>query len=159
MNVFLYFKIKDPDDLTSRATRKGDLCYIYPVVNSKGEKHHQGNLTLDTHRPFVMDLTIPCGNDFLDLTFKCQTCQWNNPIDCDYRKYQRAIWSAGDVLNPPKIVSKTRYKISLTELDKMFGENIKTDFDTMTPEYKSNQFAVAEINIKTKVLLDDKVSI
>jgi len=70
---------------------------------------------LESFVPVLLDLNIPCGDKFMK-GHNCVTCEYNDPIDCDSVKYQRGLWTEGDIENPPTLIKKRRYIIDITKL-------------------------------------------
>lgn len=117
MKVYVYIKIKE--NKNPQGTTKGDIIYVYPMVED------QGKLTLDNFIPVVMDLKIPCGEDFNKQVYDCSKCKENDWETCDVIKYQRAKWTAGDIDNPPKTEKARRYSIDNTKIMNIETEQSK----------------------------------
>jgi len=112
MKVYVWIKHKEyPDPKIRGGCQKGDLVFIYPMVND------QGKLTQDHYFPIVMDLNIPCGKDFNIINgqkgWNCNKCLYHDPDSCDVIKFTCATWSAGTLDEMPTILDKYRYKVDI----------------------------------------------
>ena len=154
MQVYAWIKHKiHPDPSTGGSTR-GDLIYIYPMVRD------QGKLTHDSFFPVVIDLKIPCGDRFTIGTdgkeWDCTKCRYNDLDDCDVVKYSRALWSLGDIENPPKVIKKCRYNIDIDSI--LSVDSKKIVYKTInTREEEELIISRADNNPVTELTLHDKV--
>jgi len=142
MKVYAYINIADK--------LKGDIIYIYPMVED------QGKLTLNKFIPVVIDLNIPCGDAFNKLEYNCVRCKDNDWETCDKIKYERAVWSAGDILNPPKVIKRRRYMIDRTEFISGESELLITKADK-TEQEKLTIITNAKNNEQLKTVIIEKV--
>lgn len=108
MEVYVYTKLKDVGN-SGKKSKKGDIVYIY----SKNVQQ-PGDSFID-FVPFVIDLTIPCGQVNFDkicsgdsTATPCNKCQYYDPEDCDVRKFTMGEWDEGD---PPELKNKYKHKI------------------------------------------------
>jgi len=110
MQVYALSKIHEHPDTKGSGAQKGDISTFKPL-NYEFSKEE-----LRFFLPVVVDLIIPCRNAFMNPKHKdfvkCGSCpNYDNDL-CDNAKYCRAVWSAGNVLNPPKIIRKRKYNIN-----------------------------------------------
>ena len=89
-----------------RENNRGNIVEILPI------NEPLGRLVLRSHYPVDIDIEVPCGAGFQP-PYKCAKCVDNHPDTCDVRLYKTAIWSAGGVLDPPRLINKRRYRINL----------------------------------------------
>ena len=104
MRVRAWIRLRDNPNTAGYA--KGDIVEILPINADPGTEAYR------SHYPVDLDLIVPCGKDF-KAPYKCAKCVNNHPNTCDIRKYKTAKWSAGDVLNPPKIEKKRIHSVNL----------------------------------------------
>lgn len=158
MKAYVYAKHRTHPQPNSQGMQRGDVCYIYPINPSVG---HQGNLTLRTYVPIVIDLNIPCGQgevagmNWNSLTFRCPKCPKNDPLSCDVNKYRKGKWSAGDIKDPPKLIKKRIYKI---DIDSFLSEDSKVlvERELKNDTEKALVYANSKKNEQSKTLFREK---
>lgn len=158
MKVYVYIKIQEHPNPKSGGTTKGDIIYIYPIVED------QGRLTLNNTLPVVMDLNIPCGDDFNRIIYEpnnpdllnCNRCPYSDPDMCDKVKYTVGIWSAGDVENPPKLTAKRCWSIDRNQFVSPISEVLITNPDK-TEAQKAQIIMQAKNNEQLKSIISEKL--
>ena len=152
MNVHVWFKHKDASHAPN-ASQRGDVSSIHPIDAPVGGK------MLGSFFPVVMDLIIPCGKDFTIINGKkqwdCPKCPYNNPDECDAIRVKMPVLSTGDILNPPKVLIKQRYKV---DIDSIFSAEMKEIIlkTEKTELEKTDVLTAADSNPTTKTILIDK---
>ncbi len=135
MKVYVYTRVI-PNNLTPSDDGVGDAVYIYPIDVP------QAKLDIQDFLPIVMDLKIPCGDNFRKRVAdqsnatQCQKCEFRDEDLCDNIKYTVGVWGEGTLRTPPKLINKRRYKIDrstfvsadsndlITNTEKTEGEKI-----------------------------------
>lgn len=126
--AYVFLKTKGAAQGTdTNATMLGDIVTILPVHPTDWRKSIGGK-DLNFFLPIIVnDLNIPCGDGVADaagtftigargIEFECIRCPYNDMDDCDLIKYSKATWTAGDVLNPPKIAKARWHWIDIASL-------------------------------------------
>jgi hypothetical protein len=111
MRVYALVRINTVADDDS-GTKFGDIIAVHRTdrLNNKQIEKHPFHVFVY----IPLDINIPCGNEFeIERWGKCGECPNNDPGECDVQKYVRALWSEGDVNNPPRVLSKSRYRIGI----------------------------------------------
>lgn len=161
MKVYVYVKHQvNPDTNDYASPQEGDIILVHPMQKLQGRK------TLDDLVPVVMDINIPCGQggvSGMDFSvtgsipdWNCGECPFNDIVNCDVVKYTSAIWSAGDILNPPQIVRFAKYKIDISGfLDALQIVNIKKK--TKTEIEKKTIYDLLKTKEQSKVIVEAKI--
>ena len=115
-----------------------------------------GDCDMNVHVAFVIDLNIPCEQNFQDWNFKCSSCKYNDPDLCEFKKFNRGAWGDADLLNKPKVIHKYRYQI---DFKKLISEDslLFVLKDKKTVKEKDNGLLVAGNNPVDKSIIEDKV--
>lgn len=161
MNVHVWVRHRESGTHPQRG-RRGDIVEILPI---------QKVLEAQTHRsvvPLVVDLNIPCGNNFQYVYvpekksyrkgWNCKTCPYDDPDLCDCRKYRRAMWDTGSLEEKPELISKSRFNINL---DTVLPSDVKSyafKVDNKVEQDKTDMLTWAKSNPKTRVIFQDKVT-
>ena len=104
MKVYAWIKIAEHPQPGGPGAQKGDIVYFYPIGVPQGKE------TLNHYVPVVVDLKVPCGENFI-FTARCNRCKFSTPDLCDIRKYRSGVWSQGTLEKPPTLLKKRRYQI------------------------------------------------
>lgn len=114
MKLCALVKIKPHPDPDGPGAQYGDVVTIERADRKFSDKE------LKYFLPVPVDLNPPCGDNYMKVDggkyvpeWDCANCKDNDPALCDVQKFIRGEWSDGDVLNPPELIRKRRYKISL----------------------------------------------
>lgn len=110
MLVKIMVKTKKHPQPDSTGSQFGDVMCLWPLNKDHGRK------VFNTYMAVVMNLNIPCGGAFDDQPPPCADCKFNDPESCDKSRLERGVWSAGDVLNPPRLLKKQQYRIDISSL-------------------------------------------
>lgn len=156
MKVYAFIKIKENKHPQGSTT--GDIIFIYPIDVP------QARLDINDFFPVVIDLNIPCGENFKQIALQnrnaipCSRCEYNDVDMCDVRKYTQAIWTEGTLENPPKVEKKRRYYIDRTQFIDPTAEFLAVN-DEKTEEEKIQTFNIAKSNEQLKTIIADKMEI
>lgn len=112
MKVYAFIKVQE-NPRGDIGTTSGDVIYFYPIQDDIGKNTLDNDDGAAFFFPVVVDITIPCGSNFDNHIHDCTRCVNCDPDECDVIKYSRAIWSAGDIDNPPKPIKARRYKVNI----------------------------------------------
>lgn len=153
MKVYVFTKIKE--NKNPRGTTTGDIVYIYPIDVP------QAKLDINDFLPIVMDLTIPCGENFRQIALQnrkatpCHRCIYNDVDTCDVRKYTQGVWTAGTLKDQPKLKKKRRYSIDRSTFISAESETLVTN-DEKTETEKELAFTRAVNNERSPMIIEDK---
>jgi len=148
MKVFAFVKIRT--NKAPQGATRGCVISFHRTESPRSEEE------LKFFLPVLVDINIPCGDKY-DRGNKCGSCKYNDPQECDVQKYGRAIWTSGDILNPPRVAKKRRYKIdidsflspdSLAVIDKL--EKTKEERDMIISNALKNEVFESLILDKVK---------
>ncbi len=136
------------------AAKYGKVFSIEPVYLPDGKKAPTPKKAFEYSRPLAMELNIPCEDDFKNREQRCQKCKWNSPDECDYRYYLRAVWSSGDLENPPKVILGNRFAIDTNKLKTVYGDVIDKVNTSKTEITRNNEYTKCDlvINLKTELI-------
>ena len=147
MQVYVYIKVQIDENITDKSFVQGDIVFIYPMVLD------QGKLTLDDVRPLVMDLKIPCGEDFKPV-FKCKDCIHRDPESCDVMNYQRALWTSGDLFTPPKVDRKNLFYVDFSYITDLYGTDFPKNIKLIDVD---GVYKVAKTNPVSKSIIQERI--
>ena len=109
MKVYAFVKIRRHPDPLGAGAQYGDVISFHRIETKRSEEE------LKFFLPVLVDINIPCGDKY-DRGNNCAICKECEPELCDVIKYCRSEWTAGDILNQPKILKKRRYKMDIDSL-------------------------------------------
>ena len=109
MKFLAGIKIPEHPQPDGQGGQRGDVVFFHRLNRPGG----YGRKTWQNYLAVVVDLKVPCGTDFdtydaVKKEFKsdCNTCAYNDPADCDIRKYLTPVWSTGSVNDQPTLLKK-----------------------------------------------------
>ena len=165
MLVYAWIKIEDHPQPEGGGTQKGDI-----VLFTRTDRRAYGRKTLEFFLPVVVDITVPCGDDFDNyntekkaFTRLCARCEWANQDDCDVIKYTKAVWGAGDIDNAPRPIKNRKYNIDRTKFISELSEAVVVKLDkteqeklTILTDSANNPRPVTDIEDKEAILVESK---
>jgi hypothetical protein len=131
----------------------GDIVQILPVMEI-------GTKALNNNCVILMDLNIPCEEDFQNLNYRflCKTCPNNHFELCDTKKYGSPIFTEGDLFHMPKVDIKHRFKINISSI---FSQDTFSLFEVQekTEAQRALMYTNANNNEQSSILIIDKEDI
>lgn len=150
MKVKALIKSKPKTSTKEGSYDVGDIIYFWPL-----NKDH-GSRTFTSMMAVVIDLKVPCGDKFDVQPPPCNTCKDNHIDTCDIIKYSKGVWTSGDVLNPPKLIKKSRYNINRSQFISGESEKLTVKIEKTEAE-KDIMLTRALDNIQLESVIKDKV--
>ena len=124
MKVFAFSKIPDhPSKNINEGTRKGDIASFHRL------DHKFSKMELQFFLPVVVDITIPCGDNYDKV--RCYNCKYNNVESCDVQKYTQPLMSYAP---NPRPLQKRMYNITREGFISGDSESLITRIDKTLTE-------------------------
>jgi hypothetical protein len=154
MKALALVKYKTHSKPDTGGSTRNDIVTIVPTTIIVGSKD------LDAFVPFIIDITIPCGEMFNYINnikqYNCIRCKNNNPKLCDVQKYQQGIWGGADLLTKPKLIKKCAYTIEIndhisvgTSMD-LVENTEKTELEKIEVFSRCDKYPLTSTAIKVK---------
>lgn len=154
--AYVFIKTRTHPQPDGPGAQQGDVIEILPIDNRcvSGKKVFQSFLPV-----VVKDLKIPCGDGVQGAAgpwaytddgpaYSCGKCPYNDLADCDKVKYLKAIWTGGDILNPPTVIKKRMYKVNVTTVTALFP--------VASIVFKTNKTDQEILAVKTFIVSNEK---
>ena len=153
MKAYILVKIKE--NKNPGATTTGDIVTVYPIDVP------QAKLDINDFLYVVVDLKIPCGDNFRAKTvnevgsYRCNRCKYNDYELCDVINYTRAVWSSGSLKNKPEIIKGRRFFIDRTSFISAESDVLVIN-DNKSEVEKTLSFQKAQNNEQPKSVITEK---